>query len=410
MTVEVAVTGMAALTTIGATCAELAAALHTGRSGIRVDPDDADGVCATLADFDLRAWAREHAPDQAAELVKVAGRAALPAQTAAAVAVRALDDGKLAEADRVGTAVLIAGNNLALGYHASVWQQYAARPGSVRPSHILTHLDTDVLGVVSELTGAREAGSTVGGASASGNLAVIAGTRLVRSGEVDRVLVVAPAAELSAAEITALRRSGALAVREPHRAPEQTCRPFDRSRRGFVRGQGAAAVLLESKHSAARRGVTGRAVVAGYGQRLDGTRGAAPNVDGQVTALRRALADAGVRPAQVDYVNAHGTGSVAGDPVEADALREVFGGHRPLVNSTKPLTGHCLTAAGVVELVATVLQMEAEFVHGNPTLGALIPGAPALTGPAAVPATLDVAVSHSVAFSGINATVVLRAG
>jgi malonyl-ACP decarboxylase len=315
------------------------------------------------------------------------GRAALPARTAAVVAsaaVRGIPPGELADA-----ALVVAGNNLALEYHASVWQG----SGRVLPSHAVSYLDTDVIGVVSEAIGIRGEGCTVGGASASGTLAVIAACRLISAGEADTCVVVAPVNELSAVERRALLVSGAMT--------EGVCRPFDRDRDGFVHRKAAAAVVL-------RRGGAPLAWVTGHGQRLDGRRGAEPDAVGQATALRRALSAAGTDPSEVDYVNAHGTGSRAGDAAEAAALTEVFG-DGPVVNSTKALTGHGLGAAGLTELVATVLQLREGFVHGNPTLRTPLPGAPRLAGRDSVPADLRTAVSNSVAFSGINAALVVRA-
>ncbi len=285
-----------------------------------------------------------------------AGRGPLPARSAVEVAVAAIAG--LAPAQLEDAALFVAGNNLALDYHAQVWQRFREPPNSVRPSHALSYLDTDVVGAVSAATGIRGEGCTVGGASASGTLAVIAASRLIRSGEADACVVVAPANGLSGAERQALLASGAMT--------EGVCRPFDVERDGFVFRPAAAAVVLQ-------RDGEPLAWLTGHGQRLDGRRGTEPDATGQATALRRALADAGIAPSEVDYVNAHGTGSVAGDAVEAAALVDVFG-TGPLVNSTNGLVGHGLGAAGLTELVATVLQLRGGFVHGNPNLRGPVPG------------------------------------
>ncbi|MCT2583111.1 polyketide beta-ketoacyl:ACP synthase [Actinophytocola sp. S1-96] len=325
--------------------------------------------------------------------VTAPGRSALPARSGAAVAVAAMRAAGLTAAELESAALVVAGNNLALDYHAGVWQRFNERPGSVRPSHAMAYLDTDVLGVVSEATGIRGEGCTVGGASASGTLAVIAGARLIRSGEVDTCVVVAPANELSGAERRALLSSGAMT--------EGVCRPFDEARDGFCYVQAAASVVLRRRGQAL-------AWLSGYGQRLDGRRGTAPDPSGQAEAMRRALADAGIRPSAVDYVNAHGTGSVAGDAAEATALVDVFG-TGPLVNSTKGLVGHGLGAAGLTELIATIVQLRDGFVHPNPNLVTPLPNAPRLAGRTSTATGPRVAVSNSVAFSGINAALVLCA-
>ncbi|MER5390711.1 beta-ketoacyl synthase N-terminal-like domain-containing protein [Saccharopolyspora sp. NPDC002686] len=403
---EVLITGASVLNSVADDLDGFTAALREGRSGVRavdLPAESRAGVAAQLDGFSVAAWTQRHlhdAPDAAARLQRATRRSALPGQTAACVAEEALRSAGLE--DRENTALIVAGNNLALGYHAEALRGFHDRPSSLRPSHVLTHLDTDVVGTVSEATGVAGEGWTAGAASASSTVAAILGARLVAAGEVDSCLVVAPVAELSAAELRAFRDSGAMAAPDEEVAPWQLCRPFDAQRRGFVHGQGAAAIVLES-----RARVRPLASIAGWGQRLDARRGTDPNPAGQAAALRAALASARVRPHEVDYVNAHGTGSKAGDTAEAHALTEVFGS-APLVNSTKPLVGHCLTAAGLQELIATALQLRGGFVHGNPNLHEPIDEDLSLVGQAAKAAPIRLAVSNSVAFSGINAAIVLR--
>jgi acyl transferase domain-containing protein len=133
-----------------------------------------------------------------------------------------------------------------------------------------------------------------------------------------------------------------------------------------------------------------------------------PDPAGQARAMSQALARADLTPADVDYVNAHATGSVVGDQSEAAALLTAFGpGRRPLVNSTKALIGHCLSAGGLLELIATVLQMRDGFVHANPNLAHSVEPRLALAGRTAATAPMRVALSNSFAFGGISASVVL---
>jgi malonyl-ACP decarboxylase len=360
-----------------------------------------------LGQFRAADWARRWlAEPEASAVAKIAARTALPAATACCVAAQALGGAGLGERDRDRTALIVAGNNLALDYQARTVLEYRDAPRSIRPSHALTCLDTDAVGAVSATTGVRGEGWTIGAASASGGLALIAAARLLLLGEADHCLVVAPAAELSAAEEAALRHAGALA------GPGETCRPFDTGRSGFVRGQAAAAIVLERTADAERRGASVLARLTGYGLRLDGRRGTEPDPAGQSAAMTAALRRAGLVPRDIDYVNTHGTGSRAGDVSEATALRSVFGGGPtvPHVNATKALVGHCLSAAGLVEAVATVLQLRDGFVHANPNLWEPVDAGIGLVGRAAVSATLRTAVSNSFAFGGINVSVVLQTG
>ncbi|GGU32362.1 beta-ketoacyl synthase N-terminal-like domain-containing protein [Lentzea flava] len=380
---RVFITSAAVLCTVAEDLDAFRSALLEGRSGVA----DADG--ARLS-FDLGDWAGRHLDEVTGRRLKqVAHRAALPAQTAACVALKT--------ARRLGErAGLIVAGGQPLGHQADTVLRHRDKPGALRASYALTHLDVDVVGVVSELTGIRGEGWALGGGSAGGTLAVIQAARMITAGWLDQVLVVAPLAELSAAEFEAFRRTGAMI------SGDATCRPFDEERSGFVYGQAAAAIVLE-RESIAR---TPLAEIAGHGHCLDARRGTEPDSDGQVRAMRAALGQAD--PAEVDYVNAHGTGSVLGDETEARSIGTVFGASTPLVNSTKPLVGHCLSAAGLVELVATVVQLGANAVHPNPTLGRPIDGI-RLAGRTAAHQSVRTALSNSFAFGGINASVLVRA-
>ncbi|MCC2280650.1 hypothetical protein LKL35_35385 [Streptomyces sp. ET3-23] len=405
------ITGMAVLNPLADSVPGFAAALRSGRSAITTTPEHRAGrehatVGAWLDDFTVADWARRHlAEDPEAEqrLRLATARCALPAQTAACVAVAAVRAARLGAAEVDRTALVVAGNNLALDYYVRT-----AGADRLPPSHVLTSADVDVIGAVSEATGVRGEGWTVGGATASGTLAAIQGARLVCTGLVAGCLVVAPLTDLSRLEFCAYRMSGVLACPDPGDPPPWACRPFDRSRLGFVYGQGAAAIVVESAECATRRGVTPLATIAGTGQRLDGRRGVEPTCDGLADAMQAALAECEMDASDVDYINAHAAGTVVGDAIEVAALDAVFGGRgRPIVNSTKPLTGHAMTAAGLQEVVASVVQMRDGFCHPNPQLRDPLPTACRYAGQEARATRIDVALTNSFAFSGINCSLVL---
>ncbi len=404
---QVVVTSAAILSPLAEDPDGLCEALMDGRSGVR---RGANGVSAAWLDsFELEAWTERHLADdpaRGAHLRRVAGRAARPVQTAVCVATAALRGAESVSGQRTG--FLIAGANLALEHHASSVLGYDRRPGGLLASYALTHMDVDVTGAVSEVTGIHREGWSVGGGSAAGALAVGEAFRLITTGVLDCCLVVAPVAELAAAELEAFVRAGAMADVTPTELPAEVCRPFDVDRRGFVYGQAAAAVLLEHAGTAAARGAAPIVEVVEYGQTLDGRRGTEPNSDGQLSAIRQALDVAGVAADEVDYVNTHGTGSVLGDAIEARTLGAAFGVSRPLVNSTKPFTGHCLSAAGVVELIATLLQMKAGVCHPNLNLHEPISADVTFAGPEPVARSIRVAMSTNYAFGGINAALLLR--
>lgn len=149
--------------------------------------------------------------------------------------------------------------------------------------------------------------------------------------------------------------------------PAQASRPFDRDRNGFVLGEGAGALVLESLEHAQERGATILGEVVGYGATTDAYHITSPDPAGTeaARAMELAIKEAGITPDQVDYVNAHGTATVANDSGEAKAIRQVFGDHDVLVSSTKGMTGHLLGAAGAVEAVATVAALQVGVLPPN---------------------------------------------
>jgi malonyl-ACP decarboxylase len=322
----------------------------------------------------------------------------------AAVKAAGLDDSA-----REHLTVLVAGNNLASKYYAAAVSGFQADAKRVRATHLLDSLDTDCLGAVSEVVGCHHEGWSVGAASASGAVALMHAVRLVAAGAARQCLVVAPVTDLSDMDVAAMRLSGAMAAEPEPGRPAPPYRPFDVERAGFRFGPAAAAVVVENLGDASARGVKPLAAVGGAAQRLDGRRTTQPDSAGQIAAMGAALTAAGLDPADIDYVNAHATGSQVGDATEVAALSTVFAGHRPAVNATKALLGHSLCAAGLVEVVAVALQMAGGYCHGNPHLRTPLSDDLDFVGPDAVDRPIRHALSNSFAFSGINTSVVLSA-
>lgn len=251
--------------------------------------------------------------------------------------------------------------------------------------------------------GVRGPSLAISSACASGTQAVGYGLQMIRAGMADAMLVGGSEALLTPATFRAWE---VLRVMAP-----ETCRPFSDKRNGMVLGEGAAVLVIEELEHALKRGATPLAELAGYGTTSDAGDLLRPTVEGPAAAMANALADAGLTPRDIGYVNAHGTGTVLNDISESEALRQVFGAHigEVSVSSTKPIHGHALGAAGAIELVITVQALRDNIAP--PTINWLAPDPKCLADP--VPNTararpIDAAISNSFAFGGINATIALR--
>jgi len=191
----------------------------------------------------------------------------------------------------------------------------------------------------------------------------------------------------------------------------EVCRPFSADRRGLSLGEGAGMLVLENWEYAKARGAEILGEITGFGMSSDAHHITQPCVDGPAKAMQWALLDACVQPEQIGYVNAHGTGTQANDITETEAIRQIFGAHadRLLVSSTKSMHGHTLGAAGAVEAIATLLTLKCGVVP--PTVNYTTPD-PAcnldIVPNRARAAKLEMAISNTFAFGGLNATLVFR--
>ncbi len=195
--------------------------------------------------------------------------------------------------------------------------------------------------------------------------------------------------------------------------PERASRPFDRDRDGFLIGEGAGIVVLETLEHAQKRGATILAEVAGYGATCDANHLTAPHPEGRgaAKAMQIALDDAGLRPEQVDYINAHGTSTPMNDPIETKAIKRVFGDHayKLKVSSTKSMTGHCIGAAGGIEAIACVLGIQNSYYPPTANLENPDPECDLDYVPGkGVAGKMEVAMSNSLGFGGHNGVLVVR--
>lgn len=415
--IPVVITGLGVVTAAGQGIDEFSAALKAGRSGIR-PVSTTTGLPlnsgALLTDFDVEAGLAKigDMPDALHYRARaITRRAPLPIQTSVVAAVEAWHQAQLTtntvEASRIS--LVVAGQNLNQRYGYDLQQQYHDTLDYLPPRYGVHFLDTDQVGMVSELFEIHGEGLTVGGASASGNVGLIQGCRLIQWGMAEVCVVIGAMIDLSPLEVQAFQSLGALGGKTISEA-EKTCRPFDQAREGFIYGQGSGCLILESETSAQRRGVRLWAKLAGGSLTLDGNRLTNPNATGEARAMRQALQAARVSPAEVGYINSHGTASVLGDEAEIAAIKDVFGDtvSHVWLNSTKSLIGHCLTAAGTIEAIATIIQMNGGFLHPNLNLDHPLDEMCRFVGSTSQPAAIDIAMSNSFGFGGINSSIVLR--
>ena len=235
----------------------------------------------------------------------------------------------------------------------------------VGSGNIFQSMNSTVTMNLSVIFNLRGINLTLSAACASGSHAIGMGYLMIRQGLQERV-VCGGAQEVNLYSVGSFDGLGAFSKRESD--PAAASRPFDKDRDGLVPSGGAATVILESHESAVARGAEILGEVVGYGFSSNGEHIAGPNVDGPRRPLLRCLEDAGMRPEEIPYVNAHATSTPLGDYNEAEAIAGVFAGCTPYVASTKSMTGHLLGGAGGVEGVFTVLALHDAFLHATVNL------------------------------------------
>jgi 3-oxoacyl-[acyl-carrier-protein] synthase II len=248
-------------------------------------------------------------------------------------------------------------------------------------------------------------------ACASGSHSIGDSYRIVQRGEADVMITGGSEAAITPIGLGGFCAMRALSTR--NNEPERASRPFDRERDGFVIGEGAGILILESLEHANSRGAHIYAEVVGYGMSSDAYHITAPAPDGEgaVRAMKAALNDACLAPEEVTYINAHGTSTPLNDKLETAAIKSVFGEHanKLVINSTKSMAGHLLGASGGIEFIASVLSIEMGVVH--PTINYEYPDPECnldYVPNRARQMNIDVCISNSFGFGGHNASLVVR--
>ncbi len=418
MSRRVVVTGLGAISGVGQDIPTFWQGLTTGRSAIthwkNKDKRLESRIGGDLSDFSLDAHFESVGARYPEPLItfakKLLRQTPLAGRMTAAVALQAWVDAGMHQsklkAERIGH--VCAGHNVNTPYLIENARTFVDDPEFIEPLFGMMCLDTDVVTVTSELLNLKGANLLVGGACASGNLAVISALDLIRAGRLDAVVVTGAPIAMEDVALHGWTMIDALAARSFNDQPARASRPFDVRREGFVPSEASAAVVLESLSHAKKRGAVVRAEILGGAAASDANRLTKPHLDGQVRAMLATLKDARIDASRVDYVNAHATSTPLGDAIEVSAIKQVLGArakHVP-VNATKSMTGHPLTSAGTLELVAAVLQMQHGILHPTINLDEQDPAldldfVPNVAREQSITCTL----SNSFGFGGINSCI-----
>lgn len=281
-------------------------------------------------------------------------------------------------------------------------------PKMVSPLMIPMMLPDAPSGKVSMFYGLRGPNFAISTACATGNNCIGEATEIIRRGGADAI--VAGSSEAGLNEVSIASFNNMTAISRRNEAPEKASRPFDVDRDGFVVAEGAALLMLEELEHAKARGATIYAEILGYGHTSDAYHVTAPleTGEGAATAIGLALEDAGLTPADVDYINAHGTSTPLNDKSETVAIKTAFGeqAYEVPISSTKSVTGHLMGAAGAVEAVFSIMALRNSFIPPTVNLDNQDPECDLnYTPKVGVSRNIDVVMSNSFGFGGHNAVV-----
>jgi 3-oxoacyl-[acyl-carrier-protein] synthase II len=404
---RVVITGLGAVTPLATGVEESWRKLCQGKSGVaRITKFDTSGfnvqIAAELKDFH---------PEDFLDKKKI--RRTDPFIQYALVAARmAINDAGFTingnNASRVGVVLGSCAGGMNM-YEKNLCALCNEGPEKVSPFFIPGFIANMAVGEVSMDFGARGPSKCVVTACATGNNCIGDAFRLIQYDEADAMIAGGSDAYIIPVAIAGFDKMRALSRR--NNEPEKASRPFDKDRDGFVIGEGAGVVILEEMESAIRRGAKIYAELIGYGSNIDSFHITEPDWENQARCLKLALSDAAISPGDVEYINAHGTATVINDASETKAIKAALGEHSKKVpiSSNKSMLGHLLGAAGGVEAIFTVLTIRDGIIpptinYDTPDPECDLDYVPNI----ARKAQVNIALSNSFGFGGVNATLVFR--
>jgi 3-oxoacyl-[acyl-carrier-protein] synthase II len=408
LTQRVVVTGMGVVTSLGSDLPTFWNNLLNGKSGISIieafdTTEYTTKIAAEIKDFDPGVYMDKKESRKMDRFV----------QFGVAASKLAVEDAKLvigenADPERVGVVVGsgIGGLGTWEDQHTILMEK---GPRRISPFFIPMMIANMASGQVSMVTGAKGPNSAAVSACATGTHSIGDSFKMIQRGDADVMICGGAEATIRPIGMAGFCAMRAMSTRNDE--PEKASRPFDSDRDGFVMGEGAGVLILESLEHALNRGARIYAEVIGYGMSGDAHHMTDPDPDGAARCMNKALKDAKIEPEAIQYINAHGTSTGIGDKSETTAIKKAFGDHayKLAVSSTKSMTGHLLGAAGGVEAVILGLTLQngiipptANLDNQDPELDLdYVPNKPR-------EADVQVALSNSFGFGGHNATIIMR--
>lgn len=406
---RVVVTGMGMVTSVGYDVDSTWKAIVAGKSGVAlIDHFDASDItcriCSRVKDFDLTRYMPE----------KEAKKRDYFIQFGMAAATQAIEDSGIvvteANAPRIGFAIGsgIGGLPSIERHHETLLE---SGPRRVSPFFIPSALINMIGGNLSIQYGMKGPNIALVSACTTGTHNIGVAARTIAYGDAD--VMIAGASEMATTKLGIAGFAAMRALSTRNDAPEKASRPWDKDRDGFVLGDGAGVIVLEEYEHAKARGAKIYAELIGFGMSADAHHMTSPDPEGKGSAasMIAALNDAGIKPEEVDYINAHGTSTPAGDELEVLGIKRTFGDHayRLAVSSTKSMTGHLLGAAGAIEAIFSILAIRDQVAPPtinleNPSEGCDLNFVPNH----AQPMPIKVALSNSFGFGGTNGTLIFR--
>ncbi len=384
---RVAITGMATINPLGDNLEDYYSNLINGKSGIKkwTSLDMSQVECkigGDLGNYDCKTALDNLGPKLPPELFKktrkIFRNATFPNKINVLCTLQAYLDAGLLEikSDPFRTSILVGGHNFNSRYITKNTGQFQTEPLYIEPLFGVEALDPNIAATASEILGLKGPTYTIGGACASGNLALRDGFRDIISQECDRAIVSGAIFDMTSADIHAMAFLDSVVVKPEYQEnPEAASRPFDTKRCGFVPSHGAGTIILEDLEAAQKRGTRIYAELLGVKANANANHLPAPSAQSQAYLMQALLKAAQVRPEEVDYINCHATGTPLGDLEEIKAIQQVFGGRAKnlKLNAPKSMLGHTCWAAPIVETIGGILQMNNNMLHPTINIDELDP-------------------------------------